>query len=112
MGASNPNAECGKLLLQEHSSMNETKTKMLQKLKHAPPDTLLAPESVVPSFPVISISCVSQTWTQELQAVAQTFECSGRSGWIRTSGPCLPKTVLYQAELHSDLRRFIAPSPC
>ena len=26
---------------------------------------------------------------------------SGRSGRIRTSGPCLPKTVLYQAELHS-----------
>ena len=26
----------------------------------------------------------------------------GRSEWIRTTGPCLPKTVLYQAELHSD----------
>ena len=26
----------------------------------------------------------------------------GRSERIRTSGPCLPKTVLYQAELHSD----------
>src|SRR3569832_2404499 len=26
----------------------------------------------------------------------------GRSEMIRTSGPCLPKTVLYQAELHSD----------
>ena len=25
----------------------------------------------------------------------------GRSERIRTSGPCLPKTVLYQAELHS-----------
>ena len=28
----------------------------------------------------------------------------GRSEWIRTTGPCLPKTVLYQAELHSDPR--------
>ena len=27
---------------------------------------------------------------------------NGRSERIRTSGPCLPKTVLYQAELHSD----------
>ena len=27
---------------------------------------------------------------------------TGRSERIRTSGPCLPKTVLYQAELHSD----------
>ena len=26
----------------------------------------------------------------------------GRSERIRTSGPCLPKAVLYQAELHSD----------
>ena len=26
----------------------------------------------------------------------------GRSERIRTSDPCLPKTVLYQAELHSD----------
>ena len=26
----------------------------------------------------------------------------GRGERIRTSGPCLPKTVLYQAELHSD----------
>ena len=29
----------------------------------------------------------------------------GRSERIRTSGPCLPKTVLYQAELHSDAGR-------
>jgi hypothetical protein len=27
---------------------------------------------------------------------------NGRSERIRTSGPCLPKAVLYQAELHSD----------
>ncbi len=26
----------------------------------------------------------------------------GRSERIRTSGPCVPNTVLYQAELHSD----------
>ncbi len=35
----------------------------------------------------------------------------GRSERIRTSGPCLPKTVLYQAELHSDRRRGIRPRP-
>ena len=28
---------------------------------------------------------------------------NGREERIRTSGPCLPKTVLYQAELHSDV---------
>ena len=27
----------------------------------------------------------------------------GRGEKIRTSGPCLPKAVLYQAELHPDL---------
>ena len=32
----------------------------------------------------------------------------GRSERIRTSGPCLPKTVLYQAELHSDARSALA----
>ena len=30
---------------------------------------------------------------------------NGRSERIRTSGPCLPNAVLYQAELHSDRRR-------
>ena len=33
----------------------------------------------------------------------------GRSERIRTSGPCLPKAVLYQAELHSDAMR-VTPS--
>ena len=32
---------------------------------------------------------------------------SGRSERIRTSGPRLPKTVLYQAELHSDIPRRV-----
>ena len=27
---------------------------------------------------------------------------NGRGERIRTSGPCLPKAVLYQAELHPD----------
>ena len=39
-----------------------------------------------------------------------TVEKIGRSEWNRTTGPCLPKTVLYQAELHSDRRRYIALS--
>ena len=29
-------------------------------------------------------------------------EKNGRGDWIRTSDSCLPKTVLYQAELHPD----------
>lgn len=29
----------------------------------------------------------------------------GRSERIRTSGPCVPNTVLYQAELHSEADR-------
>ena len=33
----------------------------------------------------------------------------GRSGEIRTHDPCLPKTVLYQAELHSDRAGRIRP---
>ncbi len=28
----------------------------------------------------------------------------GRGERIRTSGPCLPKTVLYQAELHPEIK--------
>jgi hypothetical protein len=31
----------------------------------------------------------------------RTFAMIGRSERIRTSGPCVPNTVLYQAELHS-----------
>ena len=31
------------------------------------------------------------------------YEDIGRGERIRTSGPCLPKAVLYQAELHPDL---------
>ena len=30
-------------------------------------------------------------------------ELIGRGERIRTSGPCLPKTVLYQAELHPEI---------
>ncbi len=33
----------------------------------------------------------------------------GRSEWIRTTDPCLPKTVLYQAELHSVGRAAYIP---
>ena len=36
-------------------------------------------------------------------------EKSGRSERIRTSGPCVPNTVLYQAELHSDDRERAIP---
>ena len=32
---------------------------------------------------------------------------TGRGERIRTSGPCLPKAVLYQAELHPDAFRII-----
>ena len=31
---------------------------------------------------------------------------TGRGERIRTSGPCLPKAVLYQAELHPEFNVF------
>ncbi len=31
----------------------------------------------------------------------------GRGDWIRTSDPRLPKTVLYQAELHPEVIRLL-----
>jgi hypothetical protein len=34
----------------------------------------------------------------------------GRSERIRTSGPCVPNTVLYQAELHSEADRNDEPA--
>jgi hypothetical protein len=37
------------------------------------------------------------------------FDFIGRSGEIRTHDPCLPKTVLYQAELHSDRGGWTIP---
>ncbi len=33
----------------------------------------------------------------------------GRGERIRTSGPCLPKAVLYQAELHPELDSAVTP---
>ena len=33
---------------------------------------------------------------------SEVIDFIGRSERIRTSGPCVPNTVLYQAELHSD----------
>ena len=41
-------------------------------------------------------------WRQYREKRGKKFSRNGRSEKIRTSGPCLPKTVLYQAELHSD----------
>ena len=45
---------------------------------------------------------------RDLMKVAESIAArrgDGRSEWIRTTGPRLPKTVLYQAELHSDPRQ-------
>ena len=39
--------------------------------------------------------------TVDLPEPVTTSE-NGRGERIRTSGPCLPKAVLYQAELHPD----------
>ena len=36
-----------------------------------------------------------------------TYCFIGRGEKIRTSGPCLPKAVLYQAELHPEPRAII-----
>ena len=46
------------------------------------------------------VSVLDDVEKQKPPAFAEGF--FGRSEMIRTSGPCLPKTVLYQAELHSD----------
>ena len=35
---------------------------------------------------------------------------NGRGERIRTSGPCLPKTVLYQAELLPDRTAVVTPA--
>src|SRR3712207_8568101 len=45
-------------------------------------------------------------------AAGRSLKCVGRGERIRTSGPCLPKTVLYQAELLPDrcARPRISPS--
>ena len=42
-------------------------------------------------------------FTEHSEIIAETK--SGRGERIRTSGPCLPKTVLYQAELLPDRTR-------
>jgi hypothetical protein len=39
--------------------------------------------------------------------LAQSHIKIGRGEKIRTSGPCLPKAVLYQAELHPDALKII-----
>ena len=42
---------------------------------------------------------------QKKAGAMPAFLIRGRGGEIRTHGPCLPKTVLYQAELHPDEAR-------
>ena len=42
---------------------------------------------------------------------SQVIDFFGRSERIRTSDPCLPKTVLYQAELHSDRGGVVSLRP-
>ncbi len=41
----------------------------------------------------------------------QVLVIIGRSERIRTSGPCVPNTVLYQAELHSGVRGYRPVGP-
>ena len=41
------------------------------------------------------------SWSATPLHTADFIELAGRSERIRTSGPCVPNTVLYQAELHS-----------
>ncbi len=42
---------------------------------------------------------MEQEYSQQMPEFAIEF---GRGERIRTSGPCLPKAVLYQAELHPE----------
>ncbi len=46
----------------------------------------------------LRVSCV----LEPVEVGGQRIEKIGRGERIRTSGPCLPKAVLYQAELHPD----------
>ena len=47
-------------------------------------------------------------WLRTLSLIAAKSRIygwsDGRGERIRTSGPCLPKTVLYQAELHPEIK--------
>ena len=68
---------------------------VLQKRGHprewtgnASEDVLGAPDNGIPG--------------SDLTTRAGSFAIHGRGERIRTSGPCLPKAVLYQAELHPD----------
>ena len=45
---------------------------------------------------------------KKLKKYRKSLIYNGRGERIRTSGPCLPKTVLYQAELLPDRRAVIA----
>ena len=57
----------------------------------------------VPQQPIAVRGNSRQTGMAGLLMANETNQAKiGRSEWIRTTGPCLPKTVLYQAELHSD----------
>ena len=46
--------------------------------------------------------CTSHRRHQCRSIIDATLSKNGRGERIRTSGPCLPKTVLYQAELLPD----------
>jgi hypothetical protein len=54
------------------------------------------------SIPGGRAALVGMTPLQMPATSRQPLEIPGRSERIRTSGPCVPNTVLYQAELHSD----------
>src|SRR5687767_5234546 len=46
--------------------------------------------------------CIEEVPASQLSTCSISFFRIGRGERIRTSGPCLPKTVLYQAELLPD----------
>src|SRR3990170_88642 len=52
-----------------------------------------------------TVRAISQTAKARIRNRTSVMsEITGRGERIRTSGPCLPKAVLYQAELHPDIQ--------
>ena len=49
-----------------------------------------------------ALTAVKPPALQERYGLLLFLKKIGRGDWIRTSDSCLPKTVLYQAELHPE----------
>ncbi len=71
---------------------------------------LLAPTTLIYRYGEIVRKLPLVSGTRSYIVSTEVAECVGiigRGEKIRTSGPCLPKAVLYQAELHPEPRAII-----